>query len=203
MTVEGFEFLKYAREAVRNAVDTLTEPDEDVFPVLLSHGPRGLSVMGVEMPGDELSKDQMARIMMAQIACSEAEEAAFVCTAWVRLSTEMEQQKERVILIHATRDGEKMYSAKIYRHTNRPPDLGLWESDDSDSNLGGRFGHALHMGMVMAGTLRQIPGLGEIIDRGWKEDRVEQVVQTFLKSLDNFMKEEVENGSSETPLGSE
>jgi len=51
--------------------------------------------------------------------------------------------------------------------------------------MGGRFGDAIELGMAMASTVPEIPGLADIVARGWANDAAElkTMMQLFVEVL--------------------
>jgi hypothetical protein len=74
-----------------------------------------------------------------------------------------------------------MYAADVIRHDNRPPDLGQWE--EMGGEMGGRFGDAVELGLRLAKTVDDVPGLAEIIEKGW-ETSDPTMINTFIRVLE-------------------
>lgn len=187
MTEEPFDFVVHAKTSARDALNTLEQPDEDILPVLLTRGKRGLGITGLVMPDDE-AKENVAQLMIASLAFAEATECVFICTAWMGPPnvedippSQHPERMERVILVHQTADNCDLYAAPVIRHDNRPPDLGQWE--EMGGAMGGRFGDAIEYGMKLAHSVPDIPGLTETINKSWDDGTVTQDMQLFIKVL--------------------
>lgn len=188
MTEEPFDFLVHAKASARDALNTLDTPDEDIIPVLLTHGKRGLGITALMMPDDE-AKEKIAQMMIASIAFAEATEVIFICTAWMGPPNALDvppsqhpDRMERVILVHQqSTDKCDLYAAPVIRHDNRPPDLGQWE--EMGGAMGGRFGDAIESGMKLAKSVSDVPGLAKSINESWDKGTVAQDMELFIKVL--------------------
>jgi hypothetical protein len=188
VTEEPFDFLVHAKASARDALNGLDGPAEDIIPVLLTHGKRGLGITALTMP-DDAAKEKVAQLMIASIAFAEATECVFICTAWMGPPNEMDvppsqhpDRMERVILVHQqSTDKCNLYAAPVIRHDNRPPDLGQWE--EMGGAMGGRFGDAIEYGMKLAKSVPVIPGLAESINESWEGGTVASDMELFVKVL--------------------
>jgi hypothetical protein len=185
---DDFSLVQHARMAARDAVNALTRPEQDILPMLMTYGKRGLGIAGIEMPDDD-GRDRVAKMMVATVAFTEAAEVAFVSTAWMSNSESVgvrprddPQRVEKVVLVHWSGGGvSTMYAADVIRHDNRPPDLGQWE--EMGGEMGGRFGDAVELGLRLAKTVDDVPGLAEIIEKGW-ETSDPTMINTFIRVLE-------------------
>lgn len=183
MSDDDFDLVAHTKTAARDALNLLKRPDEDILPVVLSNGPRGVSILGAPMPASEEDKDALAEIMTARIALAQATEAAMVCPAYassVNATTgETEERHEIVMLIHCGPGGQNAWFAKVTRHEDRPPDMSVWE-DMGTGCMMGRFASALQEGLDYAKTSYDNPTMCEMIDKGHKEGRIDDMVQLFV-----------------------
>lgn len=180
-----FDLVAHAKSAARDALNSLDDPEDDILPVILSYGPRGLDIMGTVMPNDDAGKASLADVMMAKIAIAQASEAAMICTAYVsKVDTEtrvIASRQETIVLVHCTVHGQQAWTADITRHSDRPPDMSIWRELGSGA-VAGRFAEAMTNGLAFAGTVDS--DIQEILDAGYKEDRVDDLVRMFLAAKD-------------------
>lgn len=180
---DDFDFVAHIKRAARDALNGLTDPDDDILPVILSNGPHGLSVTGALMPADEEGKAALADQITARVAVAQATEAAMVCPAYLRTinpdTGELGERVEHVVLVHCYLDGQSAWSAKVTRHEDRPPDMSIWE-DWGTAAVVGRFADAMHAGLAYAKTSHDDPDMQEILDAGHREGQVDRLVELFL-----------------------
>ena len=189
-----FDIVSYARTSARRIAEVI-DPDDDLMPILLAYGERqGLSVTGVEI-GNERDKANLARWMTARLAVQQAEQAAFICTTYLRLSDDGPQDKSEVVAIAcATRDefsiSQSVSIARLHRSADRPPEIGEWEVTvgDEAEYMGGQFGHALKSGLCFAACVS--PELQEILDRGHSEERIPEMISDFVRAWDRVAAEQ-------------
>ena len=183
-----FDLLSYARTSAKRVLARLTEPDDDLMPILLAYSGRwGLSITGVEI-GNAQEKADLARWMTARVAVQQAEQAAFICTAYLPLSDdEPGKQSEVIAIASATREGSQVTQAvsitRLLRSPTRPPEIGSdWEVTvgDEAAHMGGQFGNALQSGLRFAACVS--PELQEILDQGHKEGRISGMVAEFIRA---------------------
>lgn len=181
---DDFDLVAHAKRCARDALNSLEGPDEDILPVVLSHGPRGLDVLGAFMPESDDGKDGLAEMMTAKIAVAQAKEAAMVCTAYLRPvdpdTGKIVGKQEVIVLVVCHEDGQQQaWTANITRHPNRPPDMSIWEEMAvGEAIIGGRFAEAMLTGLAFARTVD--PDMQEILDDGYRNNRVDELVQMFL-----------------------
>jgi len=205
---EGFDLLEHAKGHSRDAAEKLTEPNEDIMPVLMWIGPYGLGVMPLlDMSSDE-AKDRLSHVMTTVLAISRATEAVQVTTSWAVLAkmpddgtfdrdnpldgvkpSQHRDRTEVVCLMHMTPDGQPdaMVHGKITRDDGKPPALGEWNDfggEDAIERVGGRFGDAVHMGMDL--VVGMPPQLVQIIDEGWELGKQEELIQRFHNVFAQF-----------------
>ena len=190
MSDTAFDLVAHTKRAARDAVDSLEEPTDDILPVILSNGPRGLAIMGAVMPGEQSDRDNLALNITARIALAQATEAAMVCTAYMSIlnteTGEVSERQENIVLVYCTHDHQTAWTAKLTRHDNRPPDMSIWEEMPTGA-IGGRFAQAMSEGLAYARTVD--PEIKEIIDAGYREGRVDELVAMFLKVLGRLRSE--------------
>ncbi|MEI7780344.1 MAG: hypothetical protein WCJ18_00290 [Planctomycetota bacterium] len=180
----SFDLLKHTKQAARDAVNNLESPDDDIIPVLLTYGPRGLSILGSVMSADEDGRDAFADEITARVAVQQATEATMVCAAYVTLldavTGKVSPKQETVVLMHYSADETvtpQAWTAKITRHENRPPDMSVWEELGKGA-MGGRFADAIMQGIEFAKTSHD-PYMQKILDDGHNEGRVDELVEMF------------------------
>jgi len=90
---------------------------------------------------------------------------------------------EQVMLVHRCPDGQTMYAAELTRYPDRRPDLGEWT--ELGGGMGGRFGDAIELGMAMARSVPEIPGLADMVERGWANgaESLKTMMQLFTEVL--------------------
>lgn len=183
MSDTSFDLVAHAKTAARDALNILEGPDEDILPVILSWGRRGLGIMGAAMPPDDEGKDDLADMITARISVAQADEAVMVCTAYltkldVNTGRKLSRQ-ETIILVHVTPRGQTAWTAEVTRHANRPPDMSIWEEIPTGA-VAGRFAEALSDGLAFARTVDA--DMQQILDKGYEEDRVDELVDLFLSA---------------------
>ena len=192
------DLIEHAQRVSRKAVEDLTEPQEDILPVMVCSGPHGISVMLLsEMGGDDASKDQLALWMTATLVVTRAAAAVTVTTAWMtKMSlddpdvdllagtikepvSERSDRVEGVALVCCSRDTEVLITAPLTRHEDRPPTLGDWiRLGDGNGMTGGRFGEAMYRGLKMA---EEMPAeMVDLIEDGWAEGNPQDLIQRFV-----------------------
>ena len=198
----GFDLTQHAKTAARDAVNSLTDPEEDLLPVVLSYGPRGLGIMGGAMPADNAGRDAMANLIVARLAIDQAEEAVMICMAYLTVLDKVDghvkcNRQETVVLMHCDNDSQSAWTAKVTRHDNRPPDVSIWEdisggTDSKDASVyaGGRFLEALSEGLAFAKSSAALPEMQELLDAAHREDRVDDLVALFLATQELLKTEE-------------
>ena len=176
------ELVTQAKVAARNAVDSLTGPDDDIIPVVISNGRRGVDIMGVVMPADDSEKDALADTITARIAIAQATEAAMVTTAYISTlnphTHEISGRQETVVLFYCNQNTQRAGTAKLTRHDNRPPDMSIWEEFGEGATLGGRFAQCLTSGLAFANAVDS--NMQEVLDEGWDAGREDDLVKMFL-----------------------
>ena len=180
---DNFDLVAHAKRCARDALNSLDDPEDDILPVILSHGRRGLDVLGAFMPSDDEAKEALADMITAKIAVAQATEAAMVCTAYVRTVNPETMQtvgkQEVIVLVHCSNGGQSAWTANLTRHTNRPPDMSIWqELGAGGTAIGGRFAEAMTNGLIFARTVD--PDMQKILDDGYLSDRVDELVKMFL-----------------------
>jgi hypothetical protein len=191
---EEFSLVRHAKRSVRDSVYDLRRPDQDVLPVFMTYGKRGLSFAGIELPDDEGRRDQIAKMMAATVAYTEASEVVFICTVWMsppldgaitRATRPRDDPKrmEKIMLLHSHSDGTStVHAADVIRHDNRPPDLGQWE--EVEGPMGGRFSEAIELGLQLTKTVNEVPGLAEVIEQGWQSGNPRGVMPIVVSLLE-------------------
>ena len=181
-----FDLVKHIKQAARDAVNSLNGPEDDILPVVLTYGPRGLSILGGTMSADEDGRDELAEEITARVAVQQATEAAMVCAAYVSMvnvqTGEVSPRQETVVLMHYSADADaapQAWTAKITRHDNRPPDMSVWE-ELGEGAVAGRFAEAIMHGIEFAKTRHDI-GMQQILDDGHNEGRVDELVEMFRR----------------------
>lgn len=187
------DLFKHAMDTARKSVNELTEPDDDIMPVLLYVGPHGLGLMPLLNMKDDQAKDQLAAAMLAALLVGVATEAAMVTTSWVvemepkdgkyhgPMPSQHPDRREAVMVMHvAGEDDFSMGQAILTRWSDRPPYLGEWKTwTEDDMKIGGRFGDAIYNGLAM---VRIAPKeLVEIIEAAWEDGTQEDLMHRFLK----------------------
>lgn len=193
---DDFDLLKHGMEMARDNVKDLTEPGEDILPVLMWLGPYGTGVMPLLDMSDDAAKDDLAAMMTTALAVSRAREAVQTTTSWavqqqlddntrrgvvdVRPSEHPDRVECITLMYMKPEDGaDKMVRGDLTRYDDKPPTLGEWQIDDSGpmDRIAGRFGEAIHMGMDFAAEMP--PELVQIIDEGWAEGRQGNLIERF------------------------
>jgi len=184
------ELVTAAKTAARDALNDLETPEADIPPLLVAKTPKGYLSVQLEMPQELDERDMVADYMMALIACSRATEAVFICTAWIATATfddmrrpsQREDKDEVLVLAYDNGDTTSLWMAGLTRHENRPPDMGLWKQD-GDSAVGGRFAEALSLGLKLAETVAEIPGLQDQLDEAATPEEISSLAVILVKTL--------------------
>jgi hypothetical protein len=211
-----YPLLDHALEHARSCHDDLTDPEEDILPVLLWVGPYGMGIMPMLEMGDGEQKDQLAAMMTSSLACSRAVQAVMITTSWMVAAPPPDSDEEKearkgkgfvdimgcmpsehpdrmecVTAMHATlEDGkDSMSHAVVTRYPDKPPTLGEWQgrTETMQSKIGGRFGDAIHLGMKIATDMP--PEMIEILDAGWRDGEQTDLISRFHKVMTGFTPE--------------
>lgn len=182
--------MSAARTAARDALNALENPEDDIPPVLVADTPRGVMMAGLEIPPGDSGRYDVADYMTALVACVRATEVAFVSTAWIadttfedtRRASEHPDRKETIVLAYENEDGRQLWLAPVTRHENRPPDMGLWQQE-STAMIGGRFAAALSLGLKMAKTVKEIPGLAEQLDKANSQEELMVLAAVLVDTI--------------------
>jgi hypothetical protein len=198
---DTFDLVAHTKSAARDALNTLASPDDDILPVVLTHGPHGLHIMGVPMPSSDSDKDELADFISARVAVAQATEATMVCPAYasaVNAETGVTQERQEVImLLHAGPGVQEAWFAPITRHEDRPPDMSIWE-DMGDGCMMGRFATALETGLCFAESSYADPDLAKILEDGHREGRIDEMTRMFMVAKEALKgsNSDVSNGSA-------
>lgn len=206
-----YPILKHAMDHARSCAADLTEPEEDILPVLLWVGPYGMGIMPLLEMGDDDAKDAIAAMMTTVIATGRAAQAVLITTSWMVSAPRDEDGKpkksamdamggvmpsqhpdriEAVTAMYASLAGtDSMSHAVLTRYPDKPPTMGEWEGIDEpmSAKIGGRFGDAIHMGMDLATQMP--PEMIEILDAGWKQGEQNDLIERFHKVLTGIVPE--------------
>lgn len=178
-----------ARMAARDSVNALERADDDIIPTLVLKRPGDLKIINFEVIDD--AHGSLADYIMALTACSQATEVALIATAWmVDNPSEEDMQSgmrpsqhpdrvETMVLAYSAGDGCQVWTARLTRHENRPPDMGLWEP----SHAGGMFASALTNGLKMAAAAPDVPGLKDLLDGIRDEDSLVASAAVLLETI--------------------
>jgi len=190
--VTEFDLVSQAKLGAREALNNLENPEDDILPVVLSYGPRGLSVMGAFMPSTDEGKDELADNMTARIAVAQAQEAAMVSTAYLSVintkTGKLSERQETIVLIHCTLEKQQAWTAKVTRHSSRPPDMSIWEELGEAVMVGGRFASAMVDGLRLASTVDD--DMQSLLDEGYSRNRVDDLVRVFLQVMKKMRAEQ-------------
>lgn len=187
------DLLTAAKCAARDVMNELAGPGDDIPPALVMQSKTSTEVMRLEMPPSDEERDVLADFITALIAVNAAEEAIFVCTAWIaeaevapdgtivgsEKASQRPNRSETAVLSHQIGDVTELWLAKITRHENRPPDMGLWEKQSPSTGVGGRFADALRMGVKLAKAVPEVPGLADSLAAADTPDK-KMVLATVL-----------------------
>lgn len=183
------ELVTAARLAARDSVNALDRPDEDIIPALVLKRPGDLKILSFEVIDD--AHGSLADYIMALTACSQATEVALIVTAWMIDNPSTEDMNsgirpsqhpdrvETVVLAYSAGDGCQVWTARLTRHENRPPDMGLWESCPA----GGMFATALSNGLKMAAAAPNVPGLTDLLDGIRDEESLVASAAVLLETI--------------------
>jgi hypothetical protein len=208
MTASVPDLVEHAKTHSRECVEGLTDPDEDIMPVLLWWGPHGpgLMPMGDLMKGD-VHKDRLAKWITATLAVSQATECVTVTTGYMakvdrddpdvdvsrgtvtKPVRERPEAVEAVVLMCSDRRGQGgIVHAELTRYPDKPPTLGDWNDQrlEVGPKVGGRFGDAMNLGLQIAREMP--PELVEIIEDGWKigPEAVQDLIERFVNVATGF-----------------
>jgi hypothetical protein len=204
MSTPMADLIEHAKEKSRESCEELTGPEDDVMPILLFLGPRGLGVMPLgTVMADEDSKEEGALWMTASLAVARAEQAVMVTTAWMVTRerddpnldaenarmlngpvSEQPDRTEHITLMCSDIERDQMIHAPITRYPDKPPTLGEWVDEDYADRLGGRFGDAINLGLKIAKEMP--PEMAEIVDEGWEDGTSSDLVERFVKVARQF-----------------
>jgi len=163
--------------------------DDDFMPFLITNHDGAEGYFGLAAMAKD-TKDDIADLMAAAMAVTRAQEAVFAAVSWVVIQddatlnvmpSEHPDRKEAVFLVHVTRDGDTMHTARLHR-IDRKVALGAWEEMDG-AKMAGRFADALragmHLGTKMPDTFQQ--WCQERIDAGEIGDALRPAMSAFRK----------------------
>lgn len=178
-----------ARRHVESLVEDL-EGNDDFMPfmTIVCHDDK-VAYVGLEMP-DEEGKGDIADVMAAMTAAYRAKEVVFGSVSWMVKSAKKEglgmmpsehpDRVEAVFLLHITGDGDTMHHAEV-RREDGTVFLDTWDSFEADSNVSGRFGTAIHMGMKLSANLP--PEMVEYMEANFAVGKEEEVVGPMVRAF--------------------
>jgi hypothetical protein len=208
MSTPTFDLVADAKAKSRQVFEGLTEPDEDIMPVMLWVGPHGPGLMPMIPMDDEHAKDNVATWMTATLAVAQATECVSINTAYMAMVPkddpdvnfeaatvttpvrERPDSTEQVVLMCMSRRGKGggMIFAPVTRYPDRPPTLGEWTEMISEVGPGmsGRFGEAMALGLQIVREMP--PDMAQIIGEGWKigPEAVQNLVERFVGVARNY-----------------
>jgi hypothetical protein len=202
------DLVEHAKTHSRECVEGLTDPDDDIMPILLWLGPHGPGLMSMgELMKDDEAKDKLARWITATLAVGQATECVTVTTGYMAMvdrddpdvdvsrgtvTTPIRERPDRteaVILMCSDRRGRGgMVHAPLTRYPDKPPTLGDWIDSrlEVGPKVGGRFGEAMALGLEIVREMP--PELVEIIEEGWEigPEAVQNLIERFVNVAEGF-----------------
>jgi hypothetical protein len=207
LSTPSFDLIEHAKSKSRECLEELTEPDEDIMPLMMFQGPHGLGFMPLgDIMEDAATKDEGALWMTATLAVGRATEAVMITTAYMahlekddaRVHEdggtitvevpicEMPERTEHIVLMCSATEGNgTLVSAPVTRYPDKPPTLGEWETSPQPDKVGGRFGDAVNAGLRIAKEMP--PEMAEIVDEGWKDGTSADLIQRFVNVARTFI----------------
>lgn len=214
MTEPDFDLLADAQEYARARHGELTQPDEDIMPVMLWAGKYGGGALPMVPFNSEADKDRVAELMTATLTVARATQAVAINTAYmagVRIEDASpslkrglygpgdkpaSQRPDRIEVVTLLYDNMTRFcacNALVTRRAGKPPLLGTWDTQqfELDHPARGRFGNAIHLGLLASKEMPQ--AMADIIDEAWAEggDAVPELVTRWIKVQRNYIAQQI------------